>query len=308
MRPGRSKLAGEVKANDPIDLFPPGVRPGRRGRPGRSAGRLSAADAPTVPTVREALAADAEAAPLAMTFAGGSADDCRKWQAAFADKLRQLLGPHTPPKSWTTTTRAVADFPDHRREDLVLTAPGHPPLPVYLLLPRPKPDKRLPGVVALHGHGPFGHHAVAGRDDLPGVAKAIAGSNYDYGRQLTRRGYVVAVPCLTPFGERLSGNRARSASRTPCADMFIRMQVLGKLLIAENLRDCLWAVDLLAGHHAVDADRLGCVGLSYGGRMTMLTAAVEPRVKVAVVSGALNVMQERIGQPYSCGRRSSPGC
>ena len=80
-----------------------------------------------------------------------------------------------------------------------------------------------------------------------------------------------------------------------------------KLLIAENLRDCLWAVELLAAHDAVDANRLGCVGLSYGGRMTMLTAAVEPRIKVAVVSGALNGFQERIGKPYSCGAQIIPG-
>src|SRR5260370_28757707 len=92
-----------------------------------------------------------------------------------------------------------------------------------------------------------------------------------------------------------------------CGDTFIRVQMLGKLLIAENLRDALWALELLARHEQVDADRLGCVGLSYGGRMTMLTAAVEPRIKVAVVSGALNLMQERVSKPYSCGAQIIPG-
>jgi dienelactone hydrolase len=57
----------------------------------------------------------------------------------------------------------------------------------------------------------------------------------------------------------------------------------------------------------VDAERLACVGLSYGGRMTMLTAALEPRIRVAVVSGALNVMQERVGLRYSCGAQVIPG-
>src|SRR5262249_51887221 len=150
---------------------------------------------------------------------------------------------------------------------------------------------KRPGIVALHGHGEYGHHPVAGRDDLPGVAKAIEASNYDYGRQLARRGYVVAVPCLTPFGQRL-GQADGPGKQDACAVTFIRLQLLGKLLIAENLRDCLWAVEALAKRDEVDAERLGCVGLSYGGRMTMLTAALEPRIKVAVISGALNVMQE----------------
>ncbi len=88
---------------------------------------------------------------------------------------------------------------------------------------------------------------------------------------------------------------------------YLRLQLLGKLLIAENLRDSLWALEVLARHDQVDAKRLGCVGLSYGGRMTMLTAALEPRIRVAVVSGALNVMQERISKPYSCGAQIIPG-
>jgi pimeloyl-ACP methyl ester carboxylesterase len=138
------------------------------------------------------------------------------------------------------------------------------------------------------------------------VADAIRNNNYDYGRQLVRRGYVVAVPCLTPFGDRL-GKRESYGKQDPCADTFLRLQLLGKLLIAENLRDSLWAVEVLARHEEVDAGRLGCVGLSYGGRMTMLTAALEPRIKVAVISGAANVMQERIRGPYSCGAQIIPG-
>ena len=90
-------------------------------------------------------------------------------------------------------------------------------------------------------------------------------------RLFVRQGYVVAVPCMTPFGERLG----KSAGKTDlCADTFIRMQLLGKTLMAENLRDCLWALELLARHEEVDAERLGCVGLSLGGRMTMLTTAL----------------------------------
>ena len=41
--------------------------------------------------------------------------------------------------------------------------------------------------------------------------------------------------------------------------------------------------------------------------MTMLTAAMEPRIQVAVPSGALNVMQERISVRYSCGAQVIPG-
>jgi dienelactone hydrolase len=271
-----------------------------------AAGRLAAEEPVEVPTVLERLRRDVEKAPLALRFRGSTAKECRAWQAEFGAKLRSLLGPHAPPKGWKTVVRQSVDLPDHRREELVLTAEGVPALPVYLLLPRPRARKRRAGVLALHGHGAHGHHPVAGRDDLPGVAKAIQSANYDYGRQLARRGFAVAVPCFTPFGVRLN-NRAAPAQRDLCADTFMRLQMLGRLLIAENLRDALWALELLAGHEEVDADRLGCVGLSLGGRMTMLTAAVEPRVRVAVISGALNLLQERVSQPYGCGAQIIPG-
>lgn len=259
-----------------------------------------------VPVVDRWIRQLAEAAPMTMQFRGSTAEECRRWQAEFAAKLRSLLGPHAPPRDWRTVTEDVADLGDHQRRQLVLVAEGLAPLPIYLLLPKGEAKPARPGILALHGHGEFGYDPVAGRDDLPGVAEAIARSNYDYGRQLARRGYVVVAPCLIPFGRRL-GDRAKYGKQDPCADTFVRMQLLGKVLMAEVLRDCLWALEFLARQEQVDAERLGCVGLSFGGRMTMMTTALEPRIRVAVISGALNVMQERIAQRYGCGAQVIPG-
>lgn len=245
-------------------------------------------------------------APLQMRFPGGTAEECRSWQSGFSATLRSLLGSCSPPERWKIVRQDAVDLGDHRRESSLLMAEGYAPLPLYLLLPRSGRREKGPGLLAIHGHGRFGYHTVAGRDDLPGVRDAIREANYDYGRQLVRRGYVVAVPCLTPFGPRL-GSPARYDNQDPCADTFMRFQMLGKLLIAENVRDCLWALNLLAQREEVDANRLGCVGLSYGGRMTTLVSALEPRIRISVVSGALNVMQERISGPYSCGAQIIPG-
>jgi dienelactone hydrolase len=259
----------------------------------------------TVPTLDERILALATEAPLTMKFQGTSLDECRAWQSDFTDKLRSLLGPHQPPATWKTTVSQVTELEDHRREELVLTTEGYSPLPIYLLAPR-KASKPRPGILALHGHGKYGYYPVAGRDDIPGVASAIRQANYDYGRELARRGYIVAIPCLTPFGVRL-GKLDAYKGQDPCAVSFVRLLMLGKVLMGENLRDCLWGLELLARDQRVDSKRLGCVGLSYGGRMTMLTAALEPRIRAAVISGALNVMQERISVPYSCGAQVIPG-
>jgi len=238
-------------------------------------------------------------APLAMRFQGSTAEECRAWQKHFRDKLAELLGPHRPPAEWQTVASEVGEFEDYRCESLVLKAAGHPALPLYVLTPKAHSGKR-PGVLALHGHGLFGNDAVVGIDTTTEHAKNIRDLNYDYGRQLVRRGYVVVAPCFAPFGQRL-GSKQAYGGNDACAVSFVRMQLLGKVLMAENLRDALWAFELLARNKNVDADRLGCVGLSYGGRMAMLTTAMESRIRMAVISGALNVMQERIGKRYSCG-------
>ena len=190
-----------------------------------------------VPTIDERIKKEAAAAPLSMRFRGTTAEECRKWQEQFAAKLRQLLGNFAPPKKWQTIAERTVDLDDHRREELVLKADDHPPLPVYLLTPKKKSERQRGGIVALHGHGQYGYDPVAGRDDLPGVAAAIKSANYDYGRQLVRRGYVVAVPCLTPFGRRLGKGDAYK-KEDACAITFVRLQLLGKLLMAENLPQC----------------------------------------------------------------------
>ena len=257
-------------------------------------------------TIDAEIRAQADRAPLRMQFHGGSAQECRTWQKSFSAKLGQLLGPYQPPEQWRTETERAVELEDHQRLELVLHAPDLRPLPVYLLKPRASQTGRRAGVLALHGHGPYGYDAVAGIASTPERRAEIAQANYDYGVQLVRRGYVVAIPCFTPFGRRL-GNPAAYKKEDPCGVTFIRMQALGKLLIAENLRDALWSLSLLARQPEVDTARLGCVGLSLGGRMTMLTAALAPQIRVAVISGALNMIQERILGRYSCGAQIVPG-
>ncbi len=241
-------------------------------------GTALAQAAPEKSNVEAEIRKMAEEPPLSMKFKGGDANACRGWQRAFASKLGELLGPYQPPERWETITERTVDADDHRRQELVLRAPGHRDLPVYLLTPRGSFSGKRPGILALHGHGQFGYDSVAGIATTPERKQEIAELHYDYGLQLVRRGYVVAAPCFTPFGRRLDDAGAYK-KLDACGITFIRMQFFGKLLMAENLRDALWSIELLARQQNVDPERLGCVGLSYGGRMTMLTSALCSRVQ-----------------------------
>lgn len=259
-----------------------------------------------LPTLNEELERALLAAPLSMQFRGKTPADLAAWQQEFAAKLRSLIGPHQPPKTWTTERLSSATLADHTREEWLLKAEGVPSLPLYILRPPGGESVRFPVILALHGHGQFGHDPVVGIEATPQHVQAIRGANYDYGRQLVREGYLVVAPCLTPFGRRIS--EAQRASKTDqCAVAFIRLMFLGQTLLGANLRDAAWSLDFACQRPDARADRVGCVGLSYGGRMTMVAAALDPRIKAAVISGALNVFQERALGAYSCGAQVIPG-
>jgi dienelactone hydrolase len=234
-----------------------------------------------------------EESPLTMQFRGTTASECRRWQAEFGAKLAALLGPYAPPRKWACVLERRVELSDSIREDRVLTASGLDPVPFYLLLPRTKAAGKLPGILAIHGHGQYAPDRIAGIDDTPERRAEIARFQYDYGRKLVQRGYVVAAPCLTPFGRRL-GDPASFKRVDPCTAVNLRLQYRGKLLITENLRDILWTLEFLAQHESIRPEQIGCVGLTYGGRMTMLAAAVEPRIRVTVIGGALNCFQELV--------------
>ncbi|MBT4013258.1 MAG: hypothetical protein HOF15_13195, partial [Planctomycetaceae bacterium] len=180
-------------------------------------------------TIQQTIRRQLSNVELSQVFSGETQGQVQEWQSSFGANLQKLLGSTEPPKRWETVVENGKRFDDHIRYQITLKAEGAPALPLYLLIPSNGNLKPKAAIVAVHGHGPYGHHTVAGRDDLPGVAAAITKANYDYGRQFVRRGYVVAVPCMIPFGDRVDAQKYSSA---PCAVSLVRLLALGKLPIA----------------------------------------------------------------------------
>ncbi|MCH7989937.1 MAG: dienelactone hydrolase family protein [Planctomycetes bacterium] len=255
--------------------------------------------------VNNDIAAASLRSKLSMQFRGITADEAVEWQKTFRAKMNELLGHSAPPKKWSIVEEGRTQFADHVRHDLLLKAEDVPTVPVYLLVPKSASESnKAPAVLAVHGHGRFGNHPIVGRTDLKGVSADIEKMNYDYGLQFVRRGYVVAAPCMIPFGRRV--DRKQYGGNDPCAVSFVRMQAIGQLPIAANLRDLRWSIDLLQSRPEVKRNNIGCAGLSYGGRMTMMVSAMDKRIKVAAVSGALNLLQERMTLRHSCGSQIVP--
>ncbi|MCL6507709.1 MAG: acetylxylan esterase, partial [Bryobacteraceae bacterium] len=71
--------------------------------------------------------------------------------------------------------------------------------------------------------------------------------------------------------------------------------------------DAMRAVDFLEGRPEVDPARIGCLGISGGGMITLFTAALDTRIKAALVSGYLNSFHDSIMSISHCEDNYIPG-
>jgi dienelactone hydrolase len=88
------------------------------------------------------------------------------------------------------------------------------------------------------------------------------------------------------FGERKLGYMIDSGD-DGCNINQIKAELLGLNTLTLNVFDLSRCIDYLLTRPEVDAGRIGCAGLSYGGTLTLFAAALDERIKVAVVSGYL---------------------
>ena len=215
------------------------------------------------------------------------------WLEGRRQRLAELLGPQPQPVvPLNTETLESTQCDGYRRNKIVFDTEDTMSVPAYLLVPDDR-DGAPPGpaVLACHGHGPGKSQAVGlEHTDMP---------NADYALQLARRGYVVLAPDLRCFGERQDWN---PEDHYACDTNLVHAAMAGWNPLAQNVWDLCRCLDLLQEHPLVDPTRLGMVGISYGGTVTLFTAAVDQRVTAAVVSGYFSSWAESHKMPWNmCG-------
>ena len=214
------------------------------------------------------------------------------WVERRRARLAELLGPEPEPVPLDVETLESVACDGYRRDKIVFDTEDTMSVPAYLLVP----DGRVGGppgaaVLACHGHGP-GKSQVVGLEhtDMP---------NADYALQLARRGYVVLAPDLRCFGERLDWN---PEDHYACDTNLVHAAMAGWNPLTQNIWDLRRCLDVLEQHPLVDPARLGMVGISYGGTVTLFTAALDDRVAASVVSGYFSSWADSHKMPWNmCG-------
>ena len=221
-------------------------------------------------------------------FTGNTAEEFEFWRKKMRERLKELIGLSgmeycdLSPR----TLECVEIGEGIRREKILLQVEPDTWMPVYLLVPKGKPR----GVfLALPGHLGGGKYSVAGCREIPAVRECIEKFHYDYGLRLVQKGYVTLCPDNRGFGERrdeaLRGDTREHFLNSTCFHLAHMAEPLGQTVIGMCTWDSMRLLDYVSLRGEWDVKDLGCVGFSGGGMQTLWLAALDDRVKRAVISG-----------------------
>jgi dienelactone hydrolase len=222
--------------------------------------------------------------------------DIDAWCARTRTRLDARLGAHPAPVPLDLETTEEVDRGNYSRARIVFDVEETMSVPAYLLVPHARRDTAPgPAVLAVHGHGP-------GKARVCGIERG--GEGDDYAHALASLGYVVLAPDLRGFGER---SEWMPAGNYHCDWDLVCATMAGVVPLERNLWDLACSLDVLGAHPLVDPARVAVAGLSFGGTCALFLAALDPRVRVAVVSGYLSSWRAAHAVPWNmCGSQVLP--
>ena len=243
-----------------------------------------------------------------LSFSANNASAARAWQRRARAKLIERIGGLPATKApLNAEVLETVDFGSYTREKVVFDTRHNLSAVGYLLVPKAG-ARPLPAVVCVSGHG-RGLADILGLND-DGSVRAERGVGYakEYALQCVEHGYVtfaveqLALGARRDEAARKSGPTANSCQPAACAAV-----LLGQSMAAWRVWDAMRAIDYLSTRPEVDANRIATLGASGGGTTSLLTAAIDERVKVAVVSAYFNTFRDSIVSIAHCPDNYVPG-
>jgi dienelactone hydrolase len=242
-----------------------------------------------------------------LAFPGGSPEAIAAWRESARAKLVELLGdfPGAKVPLDPEPGEPIEKEGYTRRTVVFATRPGMAAF-AHLLVPDGLKG-RAPAVVCIPGHG-------RGADDLVGLGPDGKdrpykdGYQHDYAIQCVERGLVVLALEPLGFGHRRDpAARKSDPSTSSCQPAAGAALMLGETLLGWRVWDASRAIDYLATLPEVDPSRVAMMGISGGGTITLYAAALDDRIKVAVLSCSFCTFRDSIFSVAHCIDNYVPG-
>lgn len=234
----------------------------------------------------------------------------KAWKRTARGKLLELLHYAPPPCDPRPEIAERIDKGNYIREKIYFNTAPEIRAPAYLLIPK-QVKLPAPAIVALHDHGGFyfwGKEKLVELENEHPVMTDFKKSYYggrSLASELVRQGYVVLVTDMFYWGERrmLLDDDPPDWRERPADIKAERIsafnqrsgqseQLVGRTIYSAGFTwagvmfwDDVRSVDYLLTRSEVDKKRIGCVGLSVGGLRSCHLAALDDRIKAAVVVG-----------------------
>jgi dienelactone hydrolase len=244
-------------------------------------------------------------------FQANTRQEAESWQKATRQALTDTLGFQSLPEASLDPQKIEeVDRGDYVREKLLLRTWQGALMPVYLLIPKAAP-RPLPVVIAFHGHG-YGVKDLVGIWEDGQERDVPDGYHKDFAVALCRRGFAVAAPEISCFGERQTDfsylNTKIGAEVPTTCDHTAKLAFhLGGSVVALRAHDGMRLVDFLETRRDLDTRRLGAMGISGGGMHTFFSTCLDERIKACVISGYYSTFKDSILAMSHCTCNFVPG-
>ena len=247
------------------------------------------------------------AAPRRLRFQARTRDEAETWQKTLRSRLTDLMGGFPSERSpLRPTVLESHDFSGYRREKIVFDSRPGVSVLAYVLLPNAA-RKPAPAMICVPGHG-------RGVDDIVGIDEQgrnridKACYQHDFAIQIAEAG--MAAVAIEPMGfgcRRDPLNARQGLGRKACEPVAGGALLVGETMIAWRVWDVMRTLDYIATRAGLDSSRVGLMGISGGGTVTVFSTALEPRIRVAMVSGYLNTFRDSVGSLAHCIDNYVPG-
>ncbi|MDE0397609.1 MAG: prolyl oligopeptidase family serine peptidase [Candidatus Poribacteria bacterium] len=234
--------------------------------------------------------------PRQLAFQATTVAEAEAWQVELRAKLSELVGGFPQEKcDLQSEVMETREFPSYVRETVQFKSRPHSVIFGYFLSPKP-PNSSAPNptILCLAGHG-RGVDDIVGIEEDGSMRETFGGYQNDFALQCLAHGYSVLAIEQFGFGHRRDAvAHQKGGGNSSCQPSAGAALLLGHTMVGWRVYDAMRAFDYLATRPEVDMNRLGIMGISGGGTTTFFTAAIDTRVKAAVVSGYFNTFRDSI--------------
>ena len=219
------------------------------------------------------------------SFDGG---DFASWKKETLPKVMATLGDFPERVPLNPELMAEWEHDGVKKQRWILDVGKHISASLLVCIPLDlKPGEKRPTILAWHGHGEYGKDSVMGIDSTPERKSEIDRLNYSYGHQMAKMGFVTFAIDWMGIGERCDSHKPHfknhAVGRDWCNLYYLHATMLGMTSISINVTHGMAATDFACTLPFVDANRIGVMGLSGGGTMTLWSALCDARMRAAEI-------------------------